>query len=166
MVARLHHAIAREAPGLLTAIVPRHPQRGLQLAAELGAGLRSRSDAPAHGLWIADTLGELGLLYRLFPAVLMGKSFLPPGGGQNPLEPARLGCAVAIGPLHDNFLDVVGLLQEAGSLEIVADEAGALAWARRMLATPGRREPAGNLGATPDLPRTLAMRLAALMGAS
>ena len=165
LFARLHRALANEIPGLLTAIVPRHPQRGTELAAEFGADLRSRGALPAGGIWIADTLGELGLLYRLFPAVLMGKSFMPPGGGQNPLEPARLGCAVAIGPLHDNFSDIVGLLQEAGSLEIVADEAAAIGWARRMLATPGRREFASSLGTTTNLPRMLAARLADLMGA-
>ena len=164
LIARLHHALAMETPGLLTAIVPRHPERGAQIAAELGAGLRSQGASPSSGLWVADTMGELGLFYRLFPAVLMGKSFMLPGGGQNPLEPARLGCSVAIGKLHDNFSDVVTLLQQAGTLEILADEAAALTWGRRMLAAPQRKAAAGLLGATPDLPAKLAARLAALIG--
>ncbi len=164
LVARLHHALAREIPGLLTAIVPRHPERGAQIAADFGAGLRSRGASPSSGLWVADSMGELGLLYRLFPAVLMGKSFMPPGGGQNPLEPARLGCSVAIGTLHDNFSEAVTLLQQAGNLEIVDDETAALAWGRRMLAAPQRKGAAGSLAAMPDLPAKLAARLAALMG--
>ena len=53
---------------------------------------------PAEGVWIADTLGELGLWYRLGQVAFIGRSLVPPGGGQNPLEPARLGCAIATGP--------------------------------------------------------------------
>jgi len=46
---------------------------------------------PDEGIWLADTLGELGLWYRLARIVFVGRSLLPPGGGQNPLEPATAG---------------------------------------------------------------------------
>ena len=65
---------------------------------------------PAEGIWVADTLGELGLLYRLSRLAFVGRSLLPPGGGQNPLEPARLGCAIAVGPYTGNFTDHVAML--------------------------------------------------------
>ena len=52
------------------------------------------------GVWVVDTLGEMGLWYRLAPIVFVGRSLLPPGGGQNPLEPARLGCAIAVGGIR------------------------------------------------------------------
>ena len=65
-------------------------------------------------MWIADTVGELGLWYRLTGIAFVGRSLLPPGGGQNPLEPARLGCAVAVGPYTGNFSDHVAMLRAAG----------------------------------------------------
>ena len=74
---------------------------------------RAREQAPpAEGVWIADTLGELGLWYRLAPIAFVGRSLVPPGGGQNPLEPARLGCAIAVGPHTGNFADHVAMLRD------------------------------------------------------
>jgi 3-deoxy-D-manno-octulosonic-acid transferase len=169
MIARVHEALAARHPGLLTAIVPRHPERGAALAALLGADRRSEGcDPPPGGLWLADTLGELGLLYRLFPVVVVGRSFPPNAGGQNPLEPARLGCAVAIGPAHGNFGAAVRRLGQAGSLTVVEDEAALAAWASRMLSDPQAvcaAGEAGRLAATGDaaLPARLASRLVALM---
>jgi 3-deoxy-D-manno-octulosonic-acid transferase len=53
--------------------------------------------------------------------VFIGRSFISPGGGQNPLEPARFGRAIAIGPHIDNFADHITLLRDAGAVKIVAD---------------------------------------------
>jgi len=119
LIAAVHHQIAKDHPGLVTIIAPRHPERGPALVRELGAGCRSAGDTP-EGLWIADTMGEMGLWYRLAPVAFVGRSLVPPGGGQNPLEPARLGCAVVVGPHTGNFTDHVALLREAGGLIEVA----------------------------------------------
>jgi len=125
-----HRALAREIPGLLTAIVPRHPERGDAIAA-LAAGLpvarRSRAEdpGPATAIWLGDTLGELGLFYRLARAAFIGGSLVP-HGGQNPLEPARLRCPILLGPHTHNFAEIVGRLYGAGGARAVAD-AGALA---------------------------------------
>ncbi len=103
IAAAVHRRLLPTHPGLLTAIAPRHPDRGPALAAELGAARRGAGeDPPPGGLWIADGLGEMGLLYRLFPSVFVGKSLSADGGGQNPLEPARFGCALAAGPAMAN----------------------------------------------------------------
>lgn len=140
---RVHHALADAIPGLLTIIAPRHPERGAAIAAEAGAIPSTRralaQDPPAAGVWIADTLGELGLLYRLAPVVFVGRSLLPPGGGQNPLEPARLGCAIAVGPHTGNFPAPVARLRTAGGLTEVADEAALTSFVRTMLADPAQR---------------------------
>ena len=103
-------------------IVPRHPERGAALAASLGAPRRALGQAPpaAAGFWIADTLGELGLLYRCVSPVLMGKSF-GGGGGQNPWEAAQFGCAILCGPDMQNFADTVDRLSTGGA---PADRAG------------------------------------------
>ncbi len=143
LVARVHATLAQAHRGLLTIIVPRHPERGVAIAAALDAPRRSAGDGPpASGVWVADTLGELGLFYRAAGIVFVGKSLVG-HGGQNPLEPARLGCAVAIGPHTDNFADAVALLADAGGLAIVPDEAALASWVDAMLRDPARREAAG-----------------------
>ncbi|MBN8874866.1 MAG: 3-deoxy-D-manno-octulosonic acid transferase [Rhodospirillales bacterium] len=168
LIAAVHRQLAAAHPELITIVAPRHPERGPALAAELGAPLRSAGAPPAPGLWIADTLGELGLWYRLAPVTFVGRSLLPPGGGQNPLEPARLGCAIAVGPHTGNFAAHVAALREAGALTVVADPAALAGWAESMLADPTRRTRAGAAAARvadqhADLPRETAAALVALL---
>jgi len=169
LVADAHARIAAVHAGLVTIIAPRHPERGAALAAELAAPRRSAGKGPPdHGLWLADTLGEMGLWYRLVSVAFVGRSLLPPGGGQNPLEPARLGCAIAVGPHTGNFSDHVSLLREAGALEQVADANALAAFVCAMLADPARRARMGEQAAAvvhrhEDLPNRTARSLLALM---
>jgi len=106
-------------------IVPRHPQRGAEIAEKLGLDFRvkrrSKGELPAAEteIYIADTLGELGVFYRLSPIAVMGGSFVP-HGGQNPLEPARIGVPVLSGPHVGNFKDIFRMLINAGGAEILA----------------------------------------------
>ena len=130
IIGRVHQRIAAGHPGLLTIIVPRHPDRGPAIAADLSrAGLtvavRSAGDAiaPETGVYVADTMGELGLFYRLADVAFMGKSLVPLGG-QNALEAVRLGCAVVQGPHVGNFAEMAGRMKEAGASIEVADEDG------------------------------------------
>ena len=104
IVAAAQAALLPRHPDLLTVLAPRHPDRGEALAAQFDAPRRSRGQPPPiqGGAWIADTIGDMGLLYRCIPVVLMGKGFA--GGGQNPWEPAQLGCAIATGPDTSNFV--------------------------------------------------------------
>lgn len=130
VAARVHRALAARFPGLLTVIVPRHPHRGAEIRAELAAlgvaaTLRSAGEAMDAAIHVADTMGELGLFYRLSPIVLVGKS-LPEaasGGGQNPFEPAQLGAAVLFGPRMDNFPGMAPAMLAAGAALQVADAA-------------------------------------------
>ena len=128
-----HRRLAGRLPGLLTILAPRHPERGAALAAWLESqgvrvARRARAEPPGadRALYLADTLGELGLLYRLAPVAFVGKSLVAPGGGQNPLEPARLGCPVLFGPHMANFAQPAARLLEAGGARQVGD-AGELA---------------------------------------
>jgi 3-deoxy-D-manno-octulosonic-acid transferase len=124
-VAVAHRLIAARHPDLLTIVAPRHPDRGADLAAALQAPRRGAGEPPpaGDGLWVADTLGELGLWYRLARGALVGRSLLPPGGGQNPLEPARLHCPVIVGPYMANFTDPVARLRAADAILEVTDAA-------------------------------------------
>ena len=113
--------------GLLTIVVPRHPERGPSIAdaitgAGLRAALRSRGQLPQAGtdVYIADTLGELGLIYRVAPIVFMGGSLIP-HGGQNPIEPAKFGAAILHGPHVANFADIYAALDRAKGAELVPD---------------------------------------------
>jgi 3-deoxy-D-manno-octulosonic-acid transferase len=116
-------------PKLLTVIAPRHPTRGASIAelaqaAGLSAALRSRGDLPTPDvqLYIADTLGELGLIYRIAPVVFMGGS-LARHGGQNPVEAIRLGAAVIHGPHVWNFTEIYATLDKANGAKLVNGEA-------------------------------------------
>jgi len=168
LAAAVHRRLAPMFPGLVTAIVPRHPERGAAIAKELGGvPRRALGQDPTPGVWVADTLGELGLMYRLFRIVLIGKSF-PPGGGQNPLEPARLGCAIACGPAMENFADAVTALGEEGGLSTVDSELTLAHWVAGMLTDVAAREASGVAASRAanrqaELPTLMAAKLAALM---
>ncbi len=123
----VHSALAPAHAGLLTVIVPRHPGRGGEVAGELAsAGLavaqRSKAEeiASTTDVYLADTLGELGLFYRLCDIVFVGGSLVA-HGGHNPLEPARLGCALVYGPHMFNFKADVAAFAAADAAEVVAD---------------------------------------------
>jgi 3-deoxy-D-manno-octulosonic-acid transferase len=127
ILARAHGELAERFRGLLTIIVPRHPQRGPEIAATVQAtglrlALRSRGLGPERDcdVYIADTVGELGLFYRLTPIVFMGKSLIP-HGGQNPIEPAKLGAAIFHGPHVQNFAEVYAALDAAGGARCIAN---------------------------------------------
>ncbi len=129
MAARAHRAAAGRHPGLLTVIAPRHPERGAAVAAELcregfACARRGAGEAPEPGteIYVADTLGELGLFYRLARAAFIGKS-LAGEGGQNPVEAARLGCPILFGPRMSNFAGIAERLKNAGAAVAVADAA-------------------------------------------
>src|SRR5215510_3799018 len=109
----------RDSAHALTVIVPRHPTRGTEIEAaarERGFATRMRSAGAlpdsATEVYVADTLGELGLFYRAAPFAFLGGSLIP-HGGQNPLEPARLGTAVLTGPHTHNFDETFRVLLAA-----------------------------------------------------
>jgi 3-deoxy-D-manno-octulosonic-acid transferase len=144
IAAGAHVEIAKSAPGLLTILAPRHPERGDAIAdAVARAGLklarRSRGELPAADteIYLADTLGELGTFYALSPIVFMGKSLSGDGGGgHNPIEPIRLGAAVLTGPSWHNFEDAYrALIASGGTLE-VRDGAALASAVVRLLADP------------------------------
>jgi 3-deoxy-D-manno-octulosonic-acid transferase len=139
-----HRRLTITFPTLLTIIAPRHPQRGpaiadIATAARLRSALRSRGELPVGGvdIYLFDTLGELGLVYKLAPIVFMGGSLIQ-HGGQNPIEAAKLGAAILHGPHVANFAEIYDELDGCGGADFVAD-AGTLtvriaAWIKDSLA--------------------------------
>jgi 3-deoxy-D-manno-octulosonic-acid transferase len=120
LLAQAHRTLVGFFPSLLTVIVPRHPDRGETIArmveaSGLHVALRSREELPiaTTDIYLADTMGELGLFYRLAPIVFMGGSLVE-HGGQNPIEAVKLGASVVHGPHVFNFTDVYDALDRAG----------------------------------------------------
>jgi len=137
-----HRLLASRLPGLLTVIAPRHPQRGpavAALAAPLPTARRAAGEDPGPdtAVYVADTLGELGLLFRLCGVALVGASLVPKGG-HNPLEPARLGCPVLLGPHTEHFREVADDLLAAGGARRVADAATLAETVADVLTNPQR----------------------------
>jgi 3-deoxy-D-manno-octulosonic-acid transferase len=128
VVAAVHRALAAGIPRLLTVVVPRHEQRGAEIADMLAAeGLavarRSAGALPEKDIdiYLADTTGELGLFYRQCPVAFIGGSLVR-HGGQNPLEPARLDTALLHGPHVENFREIYEALARVGGCGRVVNE--------------------------------------------
>jgi 3-deoxy-D-manno-octulosonic-acid transferase len=146
-----HDALKRTHTELLTIIVPRHPQRGPEIAMLCGTRptlRRSQTGEPARdtAIYIADTMGELGLFYRVALFAFIGGSLVP-HGGQNPLEPARLHCAVMAGPHTANFApayEAIFAAQGAGRVQSCAEIA---TLAGRLLADPAATRAMGDAAA-------------------
>jgi 3-deoxy-D-manno-octulosonic-acid transferase len=146
IVAQAHQRLMSRHPGLLTVIAPRHMTRGAEIAAELEAigltvarrGAGDEIEANTD-IYIADTMGELGLLYRLAGVVFVGGSLVP-RGGQNLLEPAQLDCAVVHGPYTENFHEIVTALDAAAASEEVRDARTLADTVDRLLADPVLRQ--------------------------
>jgi 3-deoxy-D-manno-octulosonic-acid transferase len=126
-VIEAHRRLKSSFPGLLTILAPRHPDRGtgivhIATAAGLSATLRSQGQLPTGNteVYISDTVGELGLIYRLAPIVFMGGSLIR-HGGQNPVEAVKLGAAILHGPHVSNFTEIYAALDRAHGAELVSD---------------------------------------------
>lgn len=114
--------------GLLTIIAPRHPNRGVEIKNalrekyQLNVALRSANEKimPETEVYIADTIGEMGIWYELCPIVFIGGSLIP-HGGQNFMEPSRCRDAVIVGPHMHNFTDAMSRAKRADGI-IQVDE--------------------------------------------
>ncbi len=127
LVADANEIAGRKIQGLLSVIIPRHPERGEQIARLLtdrGFSVCRRSEGilpdQKTDIYIADTLGEIGLFCRLARLVFVGGSLVP-HGGQNPIEPIKLGAAVLHGPHTHNFTEIYDILAKSGALFVVTD---------------------------------------------
>lgn len=139
-------------------LVPRHPERGPGLAQVLeGEGwrvaVRSRGQSLDGGtdLYLADTLGEMGLFLRLADVVVMGGSFhaavgQPAVGGHNPLEPARLGKPTLTGPDMTNWAAVTDMLITGGGLRFVETPEALAEAIAPLLADPAAAKRMGEAG--------------------
>jgi 3-deoxy-D-manno-octulosonic-acid transferase len=143
-----HDLLRAQFPDLLTILIPRHTARGEDLEMLCGTRVFARRSAGGRitsqtAIYIADTMGEMGLFYRLAPFCFLGGSLVPLGG-HNPLEPAALHCAVLAGPhtrsastAYDAIFDAQGFGRVTSSADIAREAA-------RLLAEPAAAKIAGD----------------------
>jgi 3-deoxy-D-manno-octulosonic-acid transferase len=139
-----HHQVRQRHPDALCIIIPRHPDRGpgiaeLTAAAGHTVARRAAGEMPdaGHAVYVADTMGEMGVFFALASVVFVAGSLVPVGG-HNPVEPAHFDTAVLIGPLMSKNIEIAQeFLARGGALEVTADTLGAQV--TELLANPERR---------------------------
>jgi 3-deoxy-D-manno-octulosonic-acid transferase len=176
IVADAHRRLRERLPGLLTIVAPRHPERGAAIAELLQSeGLTVARRAlgalpdPACDAYVADTIGELGMLYRLAPVAFIGGSLVD-RGGHNPIEAVRHSAVVLTGPHWHNFQDTYGALIGQRAATVVHSAAELADAAARLIGDAGERggmrarAEAALEGLSGALPRTVAALLRYLPG--
>jgi len=125
-------------------IAPRHPERADDIRRLLEDGgwtfaQRSKGEKldQTVRIYLADTLGEMGLWYALADTVFLGGASVPDVGGHNPIEPFGFGKPIVSGPEHFNFADMFASLESAGGLQIVDNESALAEMLMKTLADPG-----------------------------
>jgi len=142
-----HARLAARHPNLLTILAPRHPSRCDAVAAlvgERGFGLALRSTGeepgPDTGVYLINTIGELGLFYRLADIALIGGSLLGVHRGHNPVEAAQLDAAILHGPDMTNHAAIATALAEVGAAITVTDADSLAEAVAGLWADPARRQ--------------------------
>ena len=128
-MAAAHRAVMARVPGALCLLAPRHPARAEEVAALLAAEgfsvtRRRAGDRPGGDVFLADTLGEMGLWFELAPVSLVAGSLVPGIGGHNAYEPALHGSAILHGAEVGNFADLYARLDAAGAARVVTGSEG------------------------------------------
>ena len=146
VAAKIHQLLKPRHPGILTIIVPRHPERADDLEESfIGAGYRvarrSRREpiTADTDILLGDTIGEMGLYLRLTEIAFVGRS-LTGEGGQNPLEPAMLETAVLSGLNVQNFREAYERLVGSGGARLVKDPEMLAGAVNFLLANPAKRK--------------------------
>lgn len=154
LVLAAHLAIKPYLPKLLTIIAPRHPQRGpdieaLAQANDVTVSRRAAGENPERDidLYVADTVNELGLFYRLSQVAFLGGSLVEGIGGHNPIEPAKLGCALVHGPYVHNNAEIFAAFDQDGGSRSVPDAQALAGAVHRWLSDPASARQAARAAA-------------------
>ncbi|MFV0256194.1 3-deoxy-D-manno-octulosonic acid transferase [Candidatus Liberibacter solanacearum] len=140
------HNLIRSRQDILTILVPRHPERCNAIERRLvSKGLKvarhTRRDALSADvdIFLGDTIGEMGLYLRMTEIAFVGRSLFS-NGGQNPLEPAMLGCAILSGPNVENFRNIYQKMVSSGAVRIIEDVEKLASMVHSLLSDPTMRD--------------------------
>lgn len=129
IIINTHRKLKEKFKNLVTIICPRHPIRTKSIEkiiekAGLNYALRTntKSISASVDIYVANTVGELGLFFRISEFCLVGGSLVPNVGGHNPIEPAKLNLAVLSGSYVENFKEIYEEMQRANAVTMVANE--------------------------------------------
>jgi len=120
-------SVLEKEPNAVMVLAPRHPDRFKSVAAlvtgefalKLATEFRQRPVKISAGdVFLLDTIGDLASIYSLGSVAFVGGSLVA-SGGHNPLEPARFGVPVAVGPSHENFREIVDAMQAHDAICVV-----------------------------------------------
>ena len=145
LACRLHKQLKKDVPDILTIIVPRHPDRREKIKDTLESydvsysfrGKERLVPSTKQDIYVADTIGELGLFYHLCPIACIGRSFsFDGGGGHNPIEAAQHDCAVIHGPNIQNLALIYDEMNKAGAALMLKDEKMFETRLRKLLTDP------------------------------
>jgi 3-deoxy-D-manno-octulosonic-acid transferase len=130
LVLAAHKQVLVSFPDALLLLVPRHPERFIQVAALIDkAGLAgvtrssTRSCTVDESVYLGDSMGELMTFYAAADVAFVGGSLVPRVGGHNLLEPAALGLPLLTGPHFFNAPEIVALMIADGAAQVVNDSA-------------------------------------------
>jgi len=146
-IGRFLKDLEKKVPNVLTVIVPRHPHRGVDIKDKLtdeyglNVALRSAGEniTPETEVYVADTIGELGIFYELIHIVFIGGSLIP-HGGQNFMEPSRYKDATIVGPHMFNFTDAMNRARNAHAVIEVNDVLELMDVVEKLLTLPNMLE--------------------------
>ena len=151
LIAEIYKNLAKDFDNLRLIIIPRHAERGSEIAGELknlglsyfkrSSGERSSSDVKCL---IADTTGEMLAFMKASDIVIMGKCFAGNDGGHNVIEPALLGKPVITGKELSNFRFVMKIMKENNAL-ISIDDSGIESALRKLIENPEERKDLGTI---------------------
>ncbi len=145
LACHVHKELSIRFPNVLTILAPRHPDRRDDLVQTVTGnalktclrGPNKKLPSPDDQVYIVDTMGELGLLYKIAPLAVIGRSFSHDGGGgHNPIEPALLGCAALHGPYVQNSQELYDEMDAAGAAMLVKEKENLAAMIKRLLSNP------------------------------
>ena len=119
--------VLRTVPSAILLLAPRHTPRfpAVGALAERSGFVTHRASEAYSGLTLRggevlllDTIGDLAGVYSLATAAFLGGSLVP-AGGHNPLEPARFGIPVIMGPSFENFREIVAVMQASAAIQVL-----------------------------------------------
>jgi 3-deoxy-D-manno-octulosonic-acid transferase len=143
--------LKKEYPELHLVLIPRKPETLSSLFPllkknSLSYTLRShwKEEEPFEDILLVDTMGELFDFFSIADMVFIGKSLVPPGGGQNPLEPAVFGKPIVMGERYQNFREIVEEMKKSEAIRIVADKKELIELLKKWLEAPQERDAQGS----------------------